>query len=73
MRLIELRRIWEEEAMEAMALAGGGDLCGADRAHGRVLDIERRIDARLAEGSIGWSEPLKFGISDAERAYEVRR
>jgi len=73
MRLIDLHEEWAAQAYRTRELARVGQLVAADRAHKLVLNLEGQIDARLATGSIGWSEPLAFGVPDAARRYEVRR
>lgn len=77
MRLIELHAEvkWqrETEGIHAAVFRSHPELRDAGEAaefHALVAsNIERTIEGRLAEGGIGWSEPLKFGVSDAERIY----
>lgn len=65
MRLTELHEVTKEGAQK--------DAPGLFWNSGDAASAEWLIQRRLSEGSIGWSEPLAFGVPDASRVYKVRR
>lgn len=77
LRLIELHEEvkWqrETEGIHAAVFRNHPELRDAGEAaefHARTAsNIERTIEGRLAEGSIGWNPPLRYGVPDSERIY----
>lgn len=73
MRLIELhenRKVYLDAALVEDSLGLSFQTTVSKISHAAAARTEEELQARLAQGSIGWSEPLKFGISDADRSYQ---